>query len=659
METGLIENLVESVQLHPGWLIALAFGFAFLESLAIIGIFVPGIILLFLVGALIGPEGSLFLACWLAASGGALTGDIVSYHIGHRFRHRIGDLRLLRKHPHILASGQSAVVRHGGKGVLIGRFIGPLRPVVPMVAGMAGMPLKLFLIFAIPACVFWAPAYLLPGMLFGASLELAAEFAGRLVILLLVVVGGVWFVVWLTRLVYNFTARRSGWWLKSLIRWSSEHSLVGRVVGPLFVPGKRELLSVTLLGMLLLVSLALLLGVLVAAPLGSGPWDAERQVAGWAASLRNHFADPVFVALALVADLGAMGVLAAVVALLLLAFRRANAAWHWAAATAGAWVLAEILAGVMGLMIEAPAQAPGLGEVPHRGLTLATTVLGFFAVMVAKDLSASRRKWPYLAGTVVLTLVAFALFYLGRASISGLLSALALGGGWSALVGIGYRQRAIQRRHPGVLAASFYSLLIAVSVVNIDANYDYVHEASRLAQPSRLVPAQTWAEHGWQRLPSHRSRLGRGNRQVFDFQIAADLHDVELELAAAGWRHPPAPENWLIAAVGSRNGSSAMAHVPRDFAGRPENLVMVTPLTDDRMAVARFWSSGAQLSGEGEPVWLGQVRIVRPGRFLGIFNHWREVPEQRSRARDRLRTALGQWEVREVSEAVWLFNGSG
>ncbi len=659
MEGGFLASLNQLLQSHPGWLIGMAFAFALLESLAIIGIFVPGIALLFIVGAVIGLDSSLFLWCWASAALGALVGDVVSHWAGSRFRSHVPRLWPLSRRPDMLAAGQAAVIGHGGKAVIIGRFVGPLRPVVPLVAGMMSMPRRSFLLFAVPACLLWAPAYLLPGMMFGASLELAAEFAGRLVVVLLILVLGGWLVVWLTRLVYNFTARRSGWWLKGLIRWSSQHPLMGRVVAPLFDPDKRELLSVALLGLLLLLSVAVLLAVLLIAPFAVDAWGAERRVAGWAASLRSHLADPVFVALALAGDLRVTALLSALVTVLLVAYRRTNAAWHWLVATAGAWVLAELLGGLMGLLIEPPGAMPSLGEVPHRATALLTAALGFFAVMIAKDLHASRRKWPYLLTTLLLMLVCFANLYLGRASISGVLAALALGGGWVALVGIGYRQRSLPRGRAGLLEMVFYGLFVVLAAVHVDEHMDALLESSRLAQPERLMTRAEWLEEGWERLPRERSRIGPAELQRFDLQLAADLDDVARALQAAGWQAPPRPEQPLVALLEPRPDPMAQPHFARDFAGRPENLIRVLPVGEEQVAVIRLWASGARLEPGGVPVWLGQLRLVRSDRFLGIFNRWQDVRIEHAQRMQWLESLFEDFEIAETDRPVWLIAGRG
>lgn len=654
--------MLDWIQANLGWTITAAFLFAFLESLTIIGIFIPGIVLLFAIGALVGMDPTALALVWIAASAGALAADGLGYWLGSRYRDRITRIWPLSRHGHLLARGETFFRDHGAKSVFIGRFIGPLRPVVPLVAGTLQMRMGSFYLIAVPACLLWAPVYLLPGVLFGASLEIAAEFAGRLALVIFILVMGIWFILWLTRLVYELTARRSAWWLKAFVQWTRRHPLIGRVAGPLFEPGGRtEVLSAAFLGLFLTLSLAALMAVLVLAPLATPAWDAERQVATFAASMRSHFADPVFVVISLAGDIRVLALVSAILALVLIVARRTNAAWHWLAATAGAWILAEILNGFMGLILDRPEALRSLGEVPHRGFTLATAAFGFFAVMVAKDLTARRRKWPYLLSVLLLSLMAFAHFYLGRASMTGLLAALALGTGWLALVGIGYRQRAQARRRPVGLLAGFYGLFFFIAGWHAGEHFKTTMEFSRLAQPTRYIAAEDWPVAGWRVLPDRRSRFGAENFQRFDLQLAGDLDHIRSALEDAGWESlPPATVAGVAGILSSRPAERDLPHLSRDFAGRPENLALRLPLAGDRVFMFRLWSSGARLEPGLEPVWLAQVRLLEQRRLYGGITLWREAAGTRGDAIGILRRALSGWRwMQPAPDSPLLVSGPG
>ncbi len=182
------------------FLIALA------ESLLIVGLVVPGTVLMFGIGALVGAG---VLNVWetiLWAFVGAVVGDAVSFWVGFHYKHYLQRLWPFSRYPHILQQGTKFFKKHGGKSVLFGRFVGPVRPIIPAVAGMMGMdPRRFFLVNVLSAAI-WAPAYLMPGMVFGASFELASEVAGRLAILIVVLVAIAYIIFWLLRKLYGF------WW---------------------------------------------------------------------------------------------------------------------------------------------------------------------------------------------------------------------------------------------------------------------------------------------------------------------------------------------------------------------------------------------------------------------------------------------------------------
>lgn len=157
---------------NPEWLGLAIFLLAFSECLAIIGLLVPGTVLLFAAAALAGSGalslGSILLLAWC----GAVLGDLLSYATGRYFHQDIRRLPGLRHHPQWLAGADLYFQRYGIASLLIGRFIGPLRPMLPMVAGMFDMPAGRFIAVSLLASIGWALAYVLPGWATGAALRL-------------------------------------------------------------------------------------------------------------------------------------------------------------------------------------------------------------------------------------------------------------------------------------------------------------------------------------------------------------------------------------------------------------------------------------------------------------------------------------------------------
>lgn len=167
-----LDSLTVWLTANPQWLAAAVLIVACVECLAIAGLIVPGTVLLFAVAVLAG-SGALSLGetLLLGFLGGVL-GDVVSYFLGRHFHQNIRRLPGLRHHPEWIGSAEAYFQRYGIASLLVGRFIGPLRPMLPMVAGMFDMPFPRFLAVSLLAGAGWSVAYLLPGWATGAAIRL-------------------------------------------------------------------------------------------------------------------------------------------------------------------------------------------------------------------------------------------------------------------------------------------------------------------------------------------------------------------------------------------------------------------------------------------------------------------------------------------------------
>lgn len=171
MEGGLTGDVIAWLSGHTRWLGPAIFLIALLESLAIAGIVVPGVALLFAVAAMAG-SAHLSLPGVLAwAFAGAVCGDMISFALGRIFHQDIRRIGLFRKHPQWIDGGEAFFRRYGVLSVLIGRFFGPIRPIIPLIAGMFDMPTWRFVAINLFSAALWAPVYLLPGYVTGSALN--------------------------------------------------------------------------------------------------------------------------------------------------------------------------------------------------------------------------------------------------------------------------------------------------------------------------------------------------------------------------------------------------------------------------------------------------------------------------------------------------------
>jgi len=194
--SDLITPLLDWISLNPIWAGWVIFLVAMLESLAIVGMLVPGAMMMIGFGALIANETLSFWPTVSWAIAGAILGDGISFLIGSHFTSRISTLWPFAHHPKRLQQGVIFFQRHGTASIILGRFIGPIRAVIPLIAGMMRMSPRRFLVANILSAIIWAPLYLLPGIALGMAFDQATGATVRLVTLGLILLIFSWSLLW-------------------------------------------------------------------------------------------------------------------------------------------------------------------------------------------------------------------------------------------------------------------------------------------------------------------------------------------------------------------------------------------------------------------------------------------------------------------------------
>lgn len=160
------------IEANARWAVPIVFLVAFAESVALLGFAVPAAALIAGAGVLVATGASGFAETCAAAVLGAILGDAASYWLGRTYGDRIEGLPPFRRKPELLARANRFFARHGGKSVFLARFIAPLRPVVPLVAGMTAMPHATFQAANILSALVWAPLLLASGVAMGKGVGL-------------------------------------------------------------------------------------------------------------------------------------------------------------------------------------------------------------------------------------------------------------------------------------------------------------------------------------------------------------------------------------------------------------------------------------------------------------------------------------------------------
>lgn len=162
---------------------------ACLESLVVVGIVLPGVALLFALAAIAGAASISIYPILLWAFLGAVVGDGVSYLLGYHYHERVRGWWPFNRHPQWLERGEDFFREYGFLSIVIGRFVGPVRPIIPAVAGMMGMVPRYFFTVNILSALAWSPVYLLPGYLTGAALQWHDKVPDQLLAVLSAITG--------------------------------------------------------------------------------------------------------------------------------------------------------------------------------------------------------------------------------------------------------------------------------------------------------------------------------------------------------------------------------------------------------------------------------------------------------------------------------------
>jgi membrane protein DedA with SNARE-associated domain len=160
-----VDQVARFIASHQMWAGPAVGLIAFGESLALVGILLPGTAVLVIVGGFVGAG---LVSPWpvvIGAAAGAVAGDTVSYFVGARLGRRAAYRWPLNRYRRAVARSRLFFRRYGSAAIFIGRFFGPVRSTVPLVAGMMQMNFRRFQIANVLSALVWAPVVLSPGWL--------------------------------------------------------------------------------------------------------------------------------------------------------------------------------------------------------------------------------------------------------------------------------------------------------------------------------------------------------------------------------------------------------------------------------------------------------------------------------------------------------------
>ena len=193
------KHLLEMVQTYGTWVYGILFGIVFMETGLVVTPFLPGDSLLFAAGALAG-AGALDIRVIIPLLiTAAVTGDNVNYLIGRKVGPRVfheGNRFFKQEYLH---RTHDFYARHGGKTLVLARFVPIVRTFAPFVAGIGRMHYPRFLAFSIGGGTFWVCLFGLLGYFFGGLPVVKENFSIAVLVIIFLSLTPMLVEVWKSR----------------------------------------------------------------------------------------------------------------------------------------------------------------------------------------------------------------------------------------------------------------------------------------------------------------------------------------------------------------------------------------------------------------------------------------------------------------------------
>jgi membrane-associated protein len=182
-------HLTQLIADYHVWVYLIVFAIVFCETGLVVTPFLPGDSLLFALGALAAVDntGTLHMGMlWLMLSTAAIVGNEVNFRVGRTIGPRAfsGGIRWLKKS--YLDRTQAFYEKHGGKTIVLSRFIPIIRTFAPFVAGVGGMQRRRFAMYNFAGGLAWVTLFLWAGYLFG-NVPIVKDNFGVVTIVIVVV----------------------------------------------------------------------------------------------------------------------------------------------------------------------------------------------------------------------------------------------------------------------------------------------------------------------------------------------------------------------------------------------------------------------------------------------------------------------------------------
>lgn len=623
--TAFLNHLVEWLNAHPNLAGIVTFLISAAESIAIIGTIVPGSIMMTALGTLAGAGVIPLYQTVVWAMLGAVVGDGVSYWLGHYYKSQLPRIWPFRRYPALLRTGEVFFHKYGYMSVFIGRFIGPVRALVPLVAGMLGMKPLRFTIANITSAILWAPAYMLPGIMLGAaSLELPPEIATQVVVsllfIILIITLILWFIYKLLWLIHNQLDELQVWIWQHL---KSSHYLhfITTLLKSHDTSSRHGQLRQFFL--FLIFSISFIWLALYVTKVGPANIAINDAIFHLFRGLRNPTADNIVLHVTL---LGQKEVILPLVPVLFVWFiiRRR---WRTAVHSLALGVLAAGSVFVLKNLLQSPRpwgiiNPPETFSMPSGHVVLSSTLFMGLGFLLSTDLSKRKKKLIFLLCGGLVLAISLSRLYIGTHWFTDMITGWLLAGSILTLVIISYA-----REYERPINARYVSM---VSIATLVVTYGFYHHyffnvlrinSAMLPWPSAVVQMSDW----WQKdnmIVHDRVSLFGFPSQTINIEWAGNINEIRETLLQEGWIKPPTRDFIsTLHRIANVNSTKYLPLVSPQYLDKKPVLILtrhVKVKDKDELLTIRLWDANRSFSEGNNRLYVGFVRSV-PQAYNWLF----------------------------------------
>ncbi len=605
----LLKQSLHWLHLHPHWAGFITFLIALSESIALIGLIVPGTVVMTAIGTLIGAHVIPFTSTVIWAILGAIAGDGISYGLGYYWKNDLHKCWPFSRFPSWLPKGEQFFQRHGGKSILLGRFIGPIRPIIPLVAGSMKMSPRLFFITNVASGIAWAPLYLLPGILLGtASLEMPPAVATKVLGVLFFALLILWSMGWLFKRIfqgiYNLCSRlvdKQWKFLRKNVHW---HGFTGLLQDPQDPRSHAQLTRLLFLGLLLAAFMLLALFVALTGSQHTLNESLYYLVRGFYVASIAHLS----IALSFLAYKKVVFLVIIIMTLYLLYKRQWHTAFYWLGVNGGTLALALLIKHVVASPRPAGLTQPLSGfSFPSGHTTAAFLLFGTFAVIMSRGLQKGKQR--LIIGLYLLLGICIALsrLYLGAHWLTDVIGGSLWGGIGTLSFAMAYHRHPIDNLQKKPMLLVFFLPLLLTTGFYCAEKTTHLHNLYKPAstQTSRL-------SKDWWTSPSlafENTRLGKRGHPL-DIQWASTLDNIKLSLTLQGWKIMP-PRSFLtfLTRLVEPNTPTRFTLLARLYQNQGPAITFYKLPThkDAPSLILRLWPADVRFMDSKIPLWYGRL----------------------------------------------------